>query len=378
MRRRSDRLPEPGPTAWSVTVTPPVAGGAAWRARLLAAARKELEQRLAADPQAAGFTWGNALFSVAMQRQSGTWQPGAEIRLHCPDALPARDGGRQDGAGAAPFVTRTVPDERLAELGERLVGLEAIEHDLLVRLRCAWDGYLQEWSARTGTPLSAALTTHLEERVPLFVLAGDPGVGKSALVQAVADRYCRARSVEGQIVWLGTAARGNGLVGDFGQQVRAAFETARARAARGPCFLVIDEADALAMRRSESHSHQEDRAGTATLLQCLDGLRGGDRLAVFLTTNLLGTLDAAVLRRATGHEIGRPDGAARRRLLERWLPAVTGKTLTQAVQAANGMTPADMERALTRACLEAVREENALTPERVIGHLRRHERTRSV
>jgi hypothetical protein len=64
--------------------------------------------------------------------------------------------------------------------------------------------------------------------------------------------------------------------------------------------------------------------------------------------------------------------------LERWLPSVPLKTRARAAQAARGMTPADMERALARACLEAMGEEKALTPTRMIQHLRRHERTEEV
>jgi hypothetical protein len=375
MKRKISPSPEPETSAWSVTVIPPVAGDARWRSRLLDATRGELERRLPLAPEAASFSWGNPLLQVRAERRSGAWRPGCPVQLIYQESLPGRQGPTAAGAS---FLRQELPDERLAQRAARLVGLDGVAAELLVRLGCAWDRRLIAWSEQTGTRLSPSLVAPLEERCPLIVLAGDPGVGKSVLVQAVADRYCRERTTRGTLLSLTTAVRGNGLVGDFGNQVRAAFAAALDLTARGPCFLLIDEADALAMRRSESHAHQEDRAGTATLLQCLDAVRGDQRLAVFLTTNLLTTLDAAVRRRAATYEIGRPDSSTRRQLLERWLPAATARTLTQAAQAARGMTPADMEGALARACLEAVGAEQALTPARVIAHLKRHERTGGV
>jgi len=179
-------------------------------------------------------------------------------------------------------------------------------------------------------------------------------------------------------VWLTTQARGQGLVGDFSRRLRAAFARIAALPDDELKLLVVDEADALTMRRSEASGHQEDRAATATLLQCLDEIAGRRRLAVILTSNVPDAIDPAVQRRANLFAFERPGEAARRALLARWLPHLDRAALDRAAREAAGMTPADLDRALGAAWLAAVGAETSLLPEEAISALRGAARTGSV
>jgi hypothetical protein len=369
----------PQVSTWSVRISPPVQGDANWRARALELIRPEVERRLLRWPNERQFTLRGPLLQAEIQREAGDWRPGAEIRLRYADSaagLPTSNGG---AAATPPLVSLSLPDDRLERLGERLVGLDGVREEVLLRLHCHWDAGLETWSEHTRRSVPPAVRAVFEERVPLFNFTGDPGVGKSALAQVIADRYCRDADTNGHLFWVGTAVRGNGLVGDFGNRLRATFTTvARMSGSTEPCFVIIDEADSIAMRRSETHAHQEDRAGTATLLQSLDALGGEQRVAVFLTTNLSETVDAAVRRRGTSYHFPRPGLRGRWRLLARLWPEADGKFLAGAAALSRGMTPADIERAIGHACLEAIRRGNAPAGTTVIRHLLRQPRTGRV
>lgn len=369
---------KPVEALWEVTLSPLDESNAQWRARLLEYVRPVLKEKWQASPSAREFAWQAPLHTIRARRLSGADDPRATIRLAFATDT-ARFGpasGRSEPTSDLPMLR--LPDAADAQLGERLVGVEGIAQEVLLRFHCAWDGLVDSWHQRIKTPVPDAVRTTLEESCPLILFHGDPGTGKSALARVLADRYCREAGIEGTLLWLGTDARGNGLVGDFGNRVRNAFETAAKLSPEQFRCIVIEEADALAMRRSEAHSHQEDRAGTATLLQCLDRLRGHSRLAVFMTTNLLESVDAAVRRRGVAFHFPRPDREARKTLLRQWLAPFRDRDVERAVHLSRGMTPADIERTLQQAWLAALRQNDKLTPALVQEYLRRAERTGRV
>jgi hypothetical protein len=365
---------------WSVQLDPPVQGNAAWRSRTLERLRLALLQHLERSPAARQFTLRAPLFAVTLRQESGEWQPGGKLRLRYLDGAagpPPRTSGTT-AADMPDLPTWQLPDIRLDRLGQRLVGLDDIREEVLLRLRLHWAGSTAAQRGPTGSTAAAVLQGLFADGVPLFVFAGDPGVGKSALVQVIADRYCRAAGIEGQLVRLGTDVRAS-HVGEFGQRLRAAFDQASRISRRtGAAFLLIDEADALAMRRSVDQAHQEDRAGTSTLLQCLDALEPSERLAVFLTTNLAETIDPAVRRRGTSYQFPRPDRRARRRLVARLVPGMPAPVLTGAALLSRGMTPVDIEGAVGQAALSALRGNRPLTGWIVLRTLRRQARTGRV
>ena len=98
------------------------------------------------------------------------------------------------------------------------------------------------------------------------------------------------------------AGAGIGYGGEMTHLIVQAFTQAEQRAdalKSEPILLLIDEADALAAKRTDQHMHHEDKAGLNTLLQRIDGLRlCHRRIVVVFVTNRPDSLDPAVRRRA--------------------------------------------------------------------------------
>lgn len=359
------------------------------REHLLSQMRSALEKKLYDDPGARELIWRTPLGTVEARRHTEIAAPGIPFRLAFAsegrDLAPALSGfamggsamGRPANAPEGLPVLR-LPDEATRLLGERLVGLEAQRRDTLQRWECRWDGVLDAWARRTGHTVPPALAEQMTSGHALLLFHGDPGLGKSALARAAADRYCRDKGVSGSLVSLTTQARGQGLVGDFSQRLRAAFTQLAAMPENEMRVLLIDEADALAMRRSEAQSHQEDRAATSTLIQCLDEVAGQRRLSVIMTTNTPQNIDAAIQRRAHLIAFGRPAPDACRTLLCGWLPHLSDFALRQAADAAAGMTPADIDRVMEEAWLGAVAADVVVSLEQAVLLLRQGERTGSV
>ena len=375
---------------WEVSVRPEDANDPAYRSRLLGHVRSGLEAKLRDDPAARDLTWRTPLGTVEAHLHGDRTQTGGPIRLAFAKAGDAGAGARAVSNRLAPPVRQgnpdpdealpclRLPDEPTRQLGNRLVGLEDARRGILQRWESRWDGALDAWARKTGSPLPLALREHLNEGHELWLLSGDPGTGKSALARCAADAYCRRQGVGGTVLWLGTAARGQGLVGDSGRRLRAAFRQLRALPGDELKVLLVDEADAVAMRRSEGQAHQEDRAATSTLIQALDEAAGTRRLSVMMTSNTAGNVDAAIQRRARLIAFGRPNTPARRALLARWLPHLSASELDAAAVASDAMTPADIERAVAEAWLAAVGADMPLTATGAVSALRQAERTGSV
>jgi AAA+ superfamily predicted ATPase len=81
-------------------------------------------------------------------------------------------------------------------------------------------------------------------------------------------------------------------------------------------ILIIDEGDSLAAKRTQEHSHHEDKVAVNTLIQSIDNLRQhGGRVVTILCTNRLSVLDVALRRRAAVvEEFLRPKAEERREL----------------------------------------------------------------
>ncbi len=170
----------------------------------------------------------------------------------------------------------------------------------------------------------------LSDRTPLFVFAGDVGVGKTEVAEVIGQVIATRSRTDVTLYPLSLTARGRGAVGEMTTLLTRAFERigadfAKARrddgAASSLGILLIDEADALAQSRELTQMHHEDRAGVNALLRGIDGMRT-DRLPVLtvLCTNRIDALDPAVQRRAALIEIfNRPTYGQRAALLGRLL-----------------------------------------------------------
>lgn len=218
-----------------------------------------------------------------------------------------------------------LPDRQVAERTARLVGFDAryarIHADLQMLLA---PEALERWSQqshRRVLPVCAVL----QDRYPLVVFHGDVGTGKTAVAEGVADRLARDLGREGRLFKLSTRVRGRGLHGEMSRLVGEAFdEVIKAAGRERIAVLVIDEADALATSREGAQLHQEEKAGTNTLIQRIDDVRRlRGRVLVILCTNRLHALDPAIVRRAARlEEFVRPGDAERRELLRRDLEGV--------------------------------------------------------
>lgn len=218
-----------------------------------------------------------------------------------------------------------------------LVGLDELVDQLVTDAVALLDpSALDEWSTRVHGAVIPAVRT-VTERTPLFVFAGDVGVGKTELAEVLGQAIAVSARVDVTLYPLSLTARGRGAVGEMTTLLTKAFERVRSdlSGARGTsgransmAVLLVDEADALAQSRELAQMHHEDRAGVNALIRGIDDLRAENLpVLTILCTNRVDALDPAVRRRAAAiHEFLRPNDDQRRNLLGRLL---TGTSVSQ-------------------------------------------------
>jgi SpoVK/Ycf46/Vps4 family AAA+-type ATPase len=183
---------------------------------------------------------------------------------------------------------------------EALFGIDAIKEALTDELALILDRTrLEIWTQRHHANGLGVLDV-ARSTLPLILLSGDVGCGKTALASCVATPL--ARAIDQRIVCLETPSdiRGGGHVGELSARITEAFTQAKARAAAiGRAILVIDEADDLATGRSQMQAHHEDRAGVNVLIKQINQLATSTApIALIMITNRADALDPAVIRRA--------------------------------------------------------------------------------
>jgi AAA+ superfamily predicted ATPase len=215
-----------------------------------------------------------------------------------------------------------LPDEATTTKSQRLIGFEdrfrrvSGQLQLLLHLK-----ELPEWSRKHYDHV-VPLCDLMAEQYPLIVFYGDVGTGKTETARAIANRLVSegGNAAHDSILFrLSNRVRGSGKVGEMGTLIAEAFQEVIESAGKGRrAMLIIDEGDSMASERSQEQSHHEDKVAVNTLIQHLDDLRRyHGRIVVFLCTNRLRVLDAAVIRRASIVEhFDRPNDAERRQLLE--------------------------------------------------------------
>ena len=202
-------------------------------------------------------------------------------------------------------VERVYPDDAAKDWYERLVGLNDHKARLLIELELLLcPERLEEWSKHYHHGQILRLCELYRNRIPLILLEGDVGTGKTALAETIGDALARriGGNTHVHLLKINTQVRGTGQVGEMSDLIVQAFvqAEARAKALRGdPVLLLLDEADALAVSRETQQMHHEDKAGLNTLLQRLDNLRLTRLpIAALFITNRPDALDPAVRRRA--------------------------------------------------------------------------------
>jgi SpoVK/Ycf46/Vps4 family AAA+-type ATPase len=214
---------------------------------------------------------------------------------------------------------------------EALFGIDTIKEALTDELALILDRKrLDDWSKRHHSN-GLGILEITRSTLPLILLSGDVGCGKTALAACVATPV--ARAIDQRIVCLETPSdiRGGGHVGELSSRVTEAFTQAKARAAAiGRAILVIDEADDLATGRSQMQAHHEDRAGVNVLIKQINQLAASAApIALIMITNRADVLDPAVIRRAALRlTFERPNEKARFAVFQRILQG-TNATDTQ-------------------------------------------------
>jgi len=200
---------------------------------------------------------------------------------------------------------RRYPDSEALALFDRLAGIDEQKAALITELSLATNPErLNAWSQKHHQQRESTLLTAYRQRVPLVVLQGDVGTGKTALAETVGAALVHEKlCTSARLLKLTGQVRGQGLVGQMSDEIVKAFTYAEARAAALgpdiPLLLLVDEADSIATSRAGEQMHHEDKAGVNTLLQRLDRLKTMRvRPTVIFITNRPGAVDPAIARRA--------------------------------------------------------------------------------
>lgn len=199
-----------------------------------------------------------------------------------------------------------LPSKRLSEQGATLLGFEKRFQKVSKQLRLLMHlGDLQKWSQKHhGGPTK--ICNFVAAQYPLVIFHGDVGTGKTVTAESIANRLVvEDEKADDSILFkLSTRVRGGGKVGEMGTLINQAFrEVVKSAGGKRRAILIIDEGDSLAAKRSQEHSHHEDKVAVNTLIQNIDELaRFNGRILVFLCTNRQSALDPAILRRAAVKE----------------------------------------------------------------------------
>jgi SpoVK/Ycf46/Vps4 family AAA+-type ATPase len=248
----------------------------------------------------------------------------------------------QDTQEPSVFARKIVlPDESITKRSRTLLGFDERYAKVQDRLRLLLRlSELPKWSKshhKNVIPICELISEHY----PLVVLHGDVGTGKTVTAEGIANNLVAeaGNTADESILFkLSTRVRGSGKVGEMGTLLNDAFsEVVRSAGKNRRAILIIDEGDSLAAKRTQEHSHHEDKVAVNTLIQHIDELRSyNGRILVFLCTNRLGALDAALMRRAAIVEsFKRPTEDERQQLFERDLAGLSfdDKAFTALVKA---------------------------------------------
>lgn len=278
-----------------------------------------------------------------------------------------------------------------------LVGYDELLDDLVSNALTLLDKRgLRQWSKdKHGSVLPAAEA--LLDRSPIFIFAGDVGVGKTEVAEVLGQKISTYANVGVELYPLSLTARGRGAVGEMTTLLTTAFSSVRSDfsgrrgkdgGAASMGILLIDEADAIAQSRELAQMHHEDRAGVNALLRGIDSLRADDLpVLIILCTNRVSAIDPAVQRRAANiYSFTRPDLDQRKALLKVLLEGVKlnddelGKLAEATGEQANrkyGFTYSDLRKRLVPdAVLVAYRTGKPLDYEILAETLKQVEPTR--
>ncbi len=178
-----------------------------------------------------------------------------------------------------------------------------------------------------------------------LLLHGPPGTGKTTIARMLASQF------ELPLVTTRSDALVSSLLGQTSRNIREVFDYAR----RSPCVLFLDEFDALAKNRADSHEIGELQRVVIALLENIDAL--GESTVLIAATNHPQLLDPAVWRRFPYKiQTELPGHDERKSLWGAYIGdlSLTEKESDRLAAASSGLSPAAIESAATDIARDAV------------------------
>ncbi|MBT3417066.1 CDC48 family AAA ATPase [Candidatus Woesearchaeota archaeon] len=206
------------------------------------------------------------------------------------------------------------------------------------------------------------------------LLHGAPGTGKTLLAKAVANES------EANFMLINGPEIMNKFYGESEKKIRQIFEEA---AEKSPSIIFIDEIDAIASKREDTHGEVERRV-VAQLLTMLDGLNTRGNVVVIGATNRPNSLDEALRRPGRfDREIifGVPDQKGRLEILKihtRNMPLGKDIDLKEIARLTHGFVGADIQSLAKEAAMNVLKrnlpslkiKEKEKIPQEFLGKLR--------
>jgi transitional endoplasmic reticulum ATPase len=206
------------------------------------------------------------------------------------------------------------------------------------------------------------------------LLHGPPGTGKTLLAKAVANE------AEANFMLINGPEIMNKFYGESEKRIRQIFEEASEKA---PSIIFIDEIDAIASKREETHGEVERRV-VAQLLTMMDGLNTRGNVVVIGATNRPNSLDEALRRPGRfDREItfGVPNKKGRLEVLKihtRNMPLEKDVNLGEIARITHGFVGADLQSLAKEAAMNVLKrnlpklkvKENEKIPQEFLEKLR--------
>ena len=184
------------------------------------------------------------------------------------------------------------------------------------------------------------------------LLYGPPGTGKTLIAKAVANES------GANFITINGPELMSKFYGQSEENFRKKFEEAEKNA---PSIIFIDEIDAIAGKRSETHGEVEKRV-VSQLLTLMDGLKGRGKVIVIGATNIPDVLDPALRRPGRFDReirINAPDRDGRKEILQihtRGMPKGKNVKLDNLADITYGYVGADLMALAREAAMNALRK----------------------
>lgn len=183
------------------------------------------------------------------------------------------------------------------------------------------------------------------------LLHGPPGTGKTLIAKAVANESGASfYTINGPEIM-------SKFYGQSEENLRKIFDEAEKNA---PSIIFIDEIDAIAGKRSETHGEVEKRV-VSQLLTLMDGLKGRGKLIVIGATNIPDSLDPALRRPGRFDReirIDAPDRDGRKEITQihtRGMPKADDVDLDKLAERTYGYVGADLAALARESAMNALR-----------------------